>query len=137
MPKEKYKVAQKRYHQSSEGKAAYKRYNQSEKGKVVQKRYRQSEKGKANLRARKKRFNARNPNYIKAMAIVNNAVRDGKLPRLNTLLCSYCTNPAQQYHHHKGYAPEHWLDVLPVCIKCHKKIHMEKSCANAPSKIND
>ena len=136
MPKEKYKAAQKRYHQSSEGKAAQKRYNQSEKGKVVHKRYQQSEKGKAARRTAKKNFNARNPNYVKAKAAVNNAVRDGKLPGVNTLLCSYCPNPAQQYHH-PSYEPEHWLDVLPACIKCHKNIHKDDKDVYPPSKSND
>ena len=25
--------------------------------------------------------------------------------------------------HHHSYAPEHWLDVVPVCRSCHNRIH--------------
>lgn len=100
-------------------KSCFKRYRKSEKSKACDKAYKQSENGKATM----KQFNARHPNYRKAMQAVNNAVAAGRLPRPDTLLCSYCPKPAQQYHHHKGYELEHWLDVVPVCLECHRTIH--------------
>ncbi len=63
---------------------------------------------------------ADDPERFKARWKVNNAVRDGKLPRIKTLLCA-CGKQAQQYHHHNGYAPEHALDVVPMCRPCHRK----------------
>lgn len=50
---------------------------------------------------------------------VNNAVKKGELPRVSTLPCSKCGKPATGYHHHKGYAKEHRLSVIPTCNKCH------------------
>jgi len=115
----------KKYQKTEKGKAtqqaAIKRYKQSKKGKARDKRYNQSEKGKAMHREAAKRFFARNPNQMKAVKAVNEAIRIGKLPRPDTLLCHYGDHPAEQYHHW-SYLPEHWLDVVPVCRKCHKRV---------------
>jgi len=96
-----------------------KKYSQTEQNKAAHKRYNQSEKGKE----RYKRYSIRHPDKIKAKNVVRYAIRVGKLSHPNTLQCSYGYHPAEQYHHHKGYTPEHWLDVVPTCEKCHKKIH--------------
>jgi len=119
------KQYQEKYKQLESNKVAQRKYWQSKKGKVARKHYAHSEKGKLSQRKSHKRFHAHNPNHRKAMHVVNNAIRTGKLPHPNTLQCHYCPAQAKQYHHHKGYAPEHWLDVVPVCIKCHSKIHNE------------
>ena len=58
-----------------------------------------------------------------AMGQVGNAVRKGELLPITTLLCMRCLAPAQHYHHHLGYRCEHYLDVLPVCVKCHSREH--------------
>ena len=42
-----------------------------------------------------------------------------------TLQCS-CGQQAKHYHHHKGYTKKHWLDVIPVCTKCHSIIHLKE-----------
>lgn len=102
------------------------KYQKTERGKAVNrksfKKYRRTNKGKDNDYRCAKRFRIRHPERRKAKAVVEYAVRVGKLPRVNTLQCHYCPKPAQQYHH-PSYAPEHWYDVIPVCIKCHTKIH--------------
>lgn len=123
---EKGKVTKKRYQQSEKGKAAHKRYSQSEKFKIQQKRYHQSEKGKAVIIQGVKRFRIRYPEKYKAEKAVNNAIAVGKLPKANTLQCHYCPAQAEQYHHHKGYAQEYWLDVIAVCVKCHSKLHLNQ-----------
>ena len=67
-----------------------------------------------------------------AKNFVNHAIRDGKLSRPDIKLCLYCPKSAQQYHHYLGYEPEHWLDILPVCRKCHTRIHtriISESCS--------
>ncbi len=53
---------------------------------------------------------------------VNKEVRAGRLPSPKTLTCTVCNNKAQEYHHHRGYKIHHWLDVVPICIKCHRNI---------------
>lgn len=117
----------KAYSQTSNGKIvirkAVARYHKTSKGKAVQSKafakWQKTPKGKAAI----KRYNDRHPNYIKATNAVNNAIKADKLPRADTRLCYYCPKPAQEYHHWHGYEPECWMNVVPICIKCHKKEH--------------
>jgi hypothetical protein len=62
----------------------------------------------------------RSPNSP-ARRAVNNAVRDGKMPRITTQQCAVCGVQAKEYHHHNGYDMAHWLDVVPLCGVCHGK----------------
>jgi len=120
------KAAKKRHAQSKKGKVALKRYKQSKKGKVTDKRYAQSEKGRKTRIAAIKKFRVHHPELKKAGDAVNSAIRAGRLPRPDSLQCHYCPAQAKEYHHYNGYAPEHWLDVIPVCIPCHNKIPKNK-----------
>ena len=128
--KQAHRKANKKYQKTEKGKVVHyetnKKYQKTEKGKVVHRKadikYRKSDKGKATLRAKKERHHVRNPNQRKARNAVNLAIRTGKIPCIDSLQC-LCGNQAKQYHHHKGYAPEFWLDVVPVCRKCHIKHH--------------
>jgi hypothetical protein len=69
----------------------------------------------------------RDRNKLAARSAVNVEVRLGKRPHPNTLQCVDCHHvwkpgdPRHEYDHHLGYAPEHWLDVVPVCRKCHAR----------------
>ena len=104
-------------------KTCSKKYGHSKNGKTDQKRYNQSKKGKVNRRKNTRLFRIRHPVHIKAKNAVNHAIAAGKLLRPDTFQCSYCTNIAKQYHHHKGYEPKYWLDVVPTCLDCHRKCH--------------
>lgn len=104
------KICKKQNQKTKEGKASQRRYRQ---------RYYKSNKGKTALKLER----IHHPERYKAGNAVNNAIRAGKLPRPNTLQCHYCSEQAEQYHHHLGYALEHLLDVVPVCKKCHRKLH--------------
>ena len=90
----------------------------SEKRKIsnlkASKKYKKTDKGKAT----RKRHDARQPNQRKAGTAINHAIRAGKLPRPDTLPCHNCRTKAEQYHH-PNYEPEYWLDVIPLCRKCH------------------
>ena len=57
----------------------------------------------------------------KAHDAIRFATRDGVLPKIETRRCS-CGNWAAHYHHHRGYKG-HELEVIPLCISCHKKEH--------------
>jgi len=105
-------------------KATAEHYRQSPHGKVVKKRYQHSPQGKATSNRYSKRYFLRHPEYREACNALGNAIEAGKLPRPNSLQCS-CGEQAKQYHHHLGYAPEHWLDVIPVCIDCHTKLRLK------------
>ncbi len=99
-----------------------KEYRQTSKGKEVNRkarqRYRQTEKGKVT----QNRYRIQHPKYRKAGSAIQIVIRNGNLSHPDSFLCSFCPKPAQEYHHHKGYEPEHWLDVIPVCIPCHRKL---------------
>jgi len=119
------KARHKRYSQTEKGKAAIKHHQQSEKYNITKKRYNKTEKGRKVQIAAIKRFKIRHPEQVKARDAVNHAIRDGRLLRPDSLQCHYCPAQAKQYHHYKGYAKEHWLDVVPVCVKCHGEIARE------------
>ncbi len=91
------------------------------------KEYRQTDKGRAVHLRCYKRYRLRHADRIKekryAQNAVNRAIAKGQLQRPDTQKCHYCPEAAEQYHHHKGYEPEHWLDVEPTCRKCHTRIH--------------
>ena len=92
-------------------------YNSTPECRSARQKYKHSPKGKANY----ERHILKYPDQEKARRFVSHAVQAGKLPRVKTLACCKCGNPAEQYHHH-SYARDHWLDVIPVCDRCHKKI---------------
>lgn len=125
------KAAKKRHEQSDAGRAGQKRrikrWNATENGKRKNKekvdRYRATERGREVSRRVARDQYAKNPNRTRATAKVNYEIRCGRLPAPSTTTCKYCPAQAQQYHHYLGYDPEHWLDVEPVCRKCHTAIH--------------
>lgn len=114
-----------KYHQTEKGKATKRRvtenYCKTDKGKNTRMLYEQSERGKTLARNRAEKHRQNHPQHAKALQVVRNAIRSGKLPRPDILLCHYCPKPAQQYHHWHGYEKKHWLDVVPVCVSCHGK----------------
>lgn len=125
----KYKTGHKLYSHTDKAKAARKRYRKSKEGKTARKRYRNSKKGKIVHSRAHRKYDFRNPEKIKAKRAVYYAVKIGKLPKVKTLQCYLCFESAQQYHHYLGYEPKHYLDVLPVCRKCHRKIHKPNLCS--------
>lgn len=105
------------------------RYCESCKKARRKETYRKSRKTEK-TREHQKRYAIKYPEKIKAQNAVRNATRYDKLPRPDTLQCHYCPAQAEQYHHHKGYAPEHWLDVVPACRNCHTKINEKRDLQN-------
>lgn len=57
------------------------------------------------------------PEKYKARVMVSNAVRDGRLTKMN---CVECSNPEVQAHHEDYSKP---LDVVWLCVDCHMKRH--------------
>lgn len=58
---------------------------------------------------------------VKARLAVSRAVHRGDISRARDLPCHDCNQPADQYHHWAGYEQHNWLNVIPVCLKCHEK----------------
>ena len=110
------------YNKTDSAKASVLRYRNTEKGKLTILKYFHSDARKITSRAANNKYYYSHPQKTKAKSAVNYAVKIGEMPHLNNLLC-FCGKQAQHYHHHKGYAKQHWLDVIPVCIPCHNTLH--------------
>ena len=129
---EKGKAARRKYKCSEEGMASNKRYYLSEKGKAAARKYSRTKKGKetsyrgnhseAGKRARDSYYQRHKKDH-KAHGAVGRAVEAGILPHISTQRCKDCETAAIDYHHHLGYEKEHWLDVIPLCRKCHQLQH--------------
>lgn len=100
--------------------SAYKRANRSRYAEhEAMRRAANREEFNARMRA----YQSARPERRGASNAVNNAVHAGKMPHVSTLACVVCNGQAEHYHHHLGYAPEHWLDVVAICHLCHEKEH--------------
>lgn len=73
------------------------------------------------LAIRRAENNAPRDMKVAAVAAVSHAVECGKLPRVTTQVCVACGRRPAQYHHYLGYEPKHFLDVQPMCIRCHRR----------------
>jgi hypothetical protein len=60
--------------------------------------------------------------HQRARQILHAAIRQGDVPRANTLLCRDCGANAMHYHH-ESYDLDRSLDVIPLCPKCHDLRH--------------
>ena len=83
-------------------------------------------KSKQNKTKASQSFRDRYPKKYKAHIAVTNAIAQKILPPAKNCKCTICQKKAEQYHHHLGYKPEHWLDVIPVCQCCHMNIHVSE-----------
>lgn len=84
-----------------------------------QKRYRQLNKEKISRWNRLHRLKPDAALKIKANSAVNIALLSRRIQRPST--CSKCgVHCKPEAHHHRGYAPEFWLDVQWLCSLCHK-----------------
>lgn len=117
------KETEKRYLKSDAKKNCLTRYKKSQKGKIADAKYKRSVCGRVTARRSAKKQAKCWPEKIKARNAVYYAIKTGKIPRPDSLKCS-CGEQAQEYHH-PSYEPEHWLDVVAKCIKCHRKIHRQ------------
>lgn len=69
---------------------------------------------------RKYRDDPQHREKVKARSAVNYAVHTGHLRKPTT--CPRCGRSVVVHgHHHNGYDPEHWLDVVWLCAKCHRE----------------
>ena len=100
------------------------KYRNTIKGQEYEYHYSRSEQNKLS----RKRYARKFPEKHRARNAVNCAVRKGRLPRIRTQKCFLCHKQASIYHHYRGYAKKHRLDVMPLCYKCDKFIHF---CLNA------
>ena len=102
-------------------------YNASQNGGEImrssKRKWNESERGRKIRRDWRKDNYYRLRDQIRAHNTLGIELRSGRIPRINTKLCVDCGQQAEHYHHDKGYAKEHRLDVVPLCSKCHRKRH--------------
>lgn len=89
------------------------------KGREWHKDYAKTEVGKDMFVEAVTKWAKNNPEKVSAVQAVKYAVRIGRIPKATDCLCEKCGRPAVHYHHW-SYAREHRLDVIPLCIPCHK-----------------
>lgn len=85
----------------------------------TEKQYKKTARGREVGRASWARQHARDPNRFRARLAVARAVKRGDLVRQP---CG-CGSKKVEAHHHKGYAEQHWLDVVWLCKRCHDAEH--------------
>jgi hypothetical protein len=79
------------------------------------------------------RYKQANMEKIRAKYDVHNAIRSGILKKATNCICCRITNPTKEYvYHHFSYKVENRLNVMPLCKKCHARIH---SCINKLNEI--
>ncbi|MBE3039725.1 MAG: hypothetical protein IMZ62_13060 [Chloroflexi bacterium] len=102
--------------------ATHKAYAATPEGKAASRRgyakWAKSAQGKAWLRA----YRVLIGQQAAARDALHGEIRSGKVIRPTA--CSLCGHAGPVAgHHHKGYAPEHWLDVEWLCRQCHDRRH--------------
>lgn len=123
----KYKEAARLYNYTPQRQAWYAEYSQRPEVKEAKKELaRKLRREKAELQqATDLRYRRNHPERYCARYAVNNAVADGRLPKASSLPCALADEHCKgvmEYHHHKGYAIENALDVLPVCNFHHRQL---------------
>lgn len=58
---------------------------------------------------------------IAACAAVNESIAKGEMIRPTE--CEACGSTRSVECHHWSYKTEHWLDVIPMCASCHRRMH--------------
>lgn len=72
------------------------------------------------------------PDIVRAAWALKCAIRTGKIAR--SMYCQSCNSPCRtDAHHHKGYAKEHWLDIIWLCRRCHARTNRAQLSSTAPS----
>ncbi len=58
-----------------------------------------------------------------AQKAIRYLLKAGALPVARDCTCVNCGDGAAHYHHHLGYEPEHRLDTVLLCNRCHQREH--------------
>lgn len=112
-----------RYSKSDKGKEVRKKYQQSQARRISESKYRRSEKGRLKCYNSYKKYKESNPDKVKAHKILNHKIESGLISKPSK--CSYCCKENKLINgHHYDYSKP--LDVVWLCPKCHKDVHLNK-----------
>jgi len=67
-----------------------------------------------------KKWFADNIGKKKAYSKIKNEIFMKRMLPAKECKCHFCSEPANHYHHVSGYEGENALNVIPVCVKCHR-----------------
>ncbi len=110
-----------KYVSTDESKAQAKEWRKANKEKVKEYNKRWQKENPKRLYEIIRKSESKYPEKRMARNAVRYAVYIGKLKPAKSFICSNCKiNQARDYHHHKGYSSENWLDVVPLCRSCHQ-----------------
>lgn len=96
--------------------------------------YARSEKGREVRRRSNREWKAANRDVVREHNRILQRVRyHVAVGHLAKTACKGCGSETVQAHHHLGYAPEHELDVVLLCSRCHHEAHvaMERGATRA------
>jgi hypothetical protein len=125
---------QRQYRRTEQGretnKRLCKRHNQRRNIKASKLKYRITNKDKlyaqSNRWARSEaghEYKEKHALEITARYEVNKSVKSGRIAKPTCMPCARCVERAAEWHHWAGYEPEHWFDIMPLCIPCHTAEH--------------
>ncbi|TRZ49814.1 MAG: hypothetical protein D4S01_07860, partial [Dehalococcoidia bacterium] len=117
------KECRSKYARGPAGKASQYKYAHSIKGQTTKSNYRKTERCQKMQVISVKKHQRKNPKAHKVRTYLSNAIKAGKLPKASTLKCTYCSEPAKDWHHYNGYGEGHELEVIPLCRLCHAQVH--------------
>lgn len=91
--------------------------------------YRQTESARLASREgeRKRRGRKKHGEEQRVRGLLTRKIRMGLFPSADQRTCHECGEQAKEYHHHNGYSIDRWDDVIPVCYKCHRRLHGKDS----------
>jgi len=87
--------------------------------------YNKTPAGSAARKLTYERRKKKSPEKRIANSAVTCAINRGDMFKAAKFDCVECGRQAAEYHHDQGYEKEHWLDVVPLCVPCHKRIHLK------------
>lgn len=99
-------------------------YTRSEAYKQRKREYWQTETFKRAHREASERYRERHPEKVGAQQAVWAAIQRGELEPVENHKCTDCGGDAEHYHH-ESYEEKDWLDVVPLCVDCHRQRHEE------------
>ncbi len=107
------------------------KYQRTPKGhkkiRKLARKYRQTENYKQTSKRYKEKYRERDRLKRRANAAIHNEVAQSRMTPVINLKCSWCEKQASHYHHHKGYDEIYKLDVIPLCVSCHRTTYGQQS----------
>lgn len=104
----------------------HRQYYAKNKNKLIAQKRQYYLKNREKIIEERGEYQRNNPMMSRARNAVYRAVKRGILSPVAELVCAWCGEQAEEYHHH-SYEKEYQLDVISLCRSCHKLIHVQEN----------